>query len=114
MRYDLKDIITFTTIANLKSFKKAAEKLEISKSVVTTRINNFEQAIGMKLLARTTKEVNLTNDGQNFLKYCDLILKNVDAIEDFLDNSKEISGKLKIVLPHISAVITLCLILKNF
>ncbi len=99
MKYDLKDIITFTTISNLKSFTKAAEKLGISKSVVTTRINDFEKAIDMVLLARTTKEVNLTTDGQNFLNYCNKILKNIDSIEDFLHSSKEISGKLKIVLP---------------
>lgn len=99
MKYDLKDIITFTTIANLRSFTKAAEKLEISKSVVTTRINDFEKAIGMVLLARTTKEVNLTTDGQNFLHYCNKILKDIDNIEDFLHSSKEIDGKLKIVLP---------------
>ena len=99
MKYDLKDIITFTVVANLRSFTKAAEKLEISKSVVTTRINDFERAIGMKLLARTTKDVNLTTDGQSFLNYCNAVLKRVENLNDFLDSAKEISGKLKIVLP---------------
>ena len=99
MKYDLKDIVTFTTIAKLKSFTKASEALNISKSVVTTRINDFEKAIGMMLLARTTKEVNLTTDGQNFFNYCKAILDKVNSLDDFLDKYKEISGKLRIVLP---------------
>lgn len=99
MKYDLKDIITFTTIAKLKSFTKASEALNISKGVVTTRINDLEEALGMALLARTTREVNLTTDGQNFLNHCNAILQKVENLDDFLDGYKGINGKLRIVLP---------------
>ena len=99
MKYDLKDIITFTAIARLKSFTKASETLDISKGVVTTRINDLEKALGMTLLARTTREVNLTTDGQNFLNHCSAILKKVESLDDFLDSYKGINGKLRIVLP---------------
>ncbi|MDX2082658.1 MAG: substrate binding domain-containing protein, partial [Rickettsiales bacterium] len=44
-------------------------------------------------------EVNLTTDGQNFLNYCNAILKKVESLDNFLDSSKEINGKLKVVLP---------------
>ncbi len=99
MKYDLKDIITFTYIARLKSFSRAAEALRISKTVVTTRINELEKAVGMSLLARTTREVNLTTDGKKFFEYCISIIKKVEDLDSFLDLYKGISGTLKIVIP---------------
>ncbi|NBV06559.1 MAG: LysR family transcriptional regulator [Proteobacteria bacterium] len=99
MKYDIKDIITFTSIAKLKSFTKASEALNISKSVVTTRINDLEENLGVLLLVRTTREVNLTTDGQIFLNHCNAILQKVETLDDFLDSYKGINGTLKIVLP---------------
>jgi DNA-binding transcriptional LysR family regulator len=99
MKYELKDIITFTTIAKLKSFTKASEALNISRGVTTTRINDLEKSLGMTLLARTTREVNLTADGQNFFNHCSSILRDVANLDDFLDSYKGIKGTLRIVLP---------------
>ena len=99
MKYDLKDLITFMRVAKLQSFSKAAQNLNISKTVVTTRINDLEKELGMSLLARTTREVNLTTDGHNFFKHCEIILKQVENLDDFLDSYKGISGTLRIVLP---------------
>ncbi len=99
MKYDLKDILTFITVANLKNFTRAAEKLGVSKSVITTRISDLEKATGINILARTTKEVNLTTDGHNFFNHCQTILRRVEKLNDFIDNCKEITGSLKIVLP---------------
>jgi DNA-binding transcriptional LysR family regulator len=99
MKYDLKDIITFTNVAKLKSFTRASEVLNISKSVVTTRINDLEKALGMTLLARTTRDVNLTTDGHNFLNHCNALLQKVESLDDFLDSYKGINGTLRIVLP---------------
>ncbi len=99
MKYDLKDIITFTNVAKLKSFTRASEVLNISKTVVTTRINDLEKALGMTLLARTTRDVNLTTDGHNFFNRCLEILQKVESLDDFLDSYKGISGTLKVVLP---------------
>ena len=99
MKYDLKEITTFVRVARLRSFTKAAESLNISKGVVTTRINELEKSIGMMLLARTTREVNLTTDGQNFFGHCVSIIKNVANLDDFLDSYNGISGTLRVVLP---------------
>lgn len=99
MKYELRDIITFTTIARLKSFTKASESLNISRGVATTRINDLEKSLGMTLLARTTREVNLTADGQNFFNHCISILKDVANLDDFLDSYKGVKGTLRIVIP---------------
>jgi DNA-binding transcriptional LysR family regulator len=99
MKYDLKDIIIFTYVAKLKSFIRAAEALNISKAVASTRVGELEKAIGMTLLARTTREVNLTSDGVKFFDYCSEIIGKVERLDDFLDGYKGLSGILKIVLP---------------
>jgi DNA-binding transcriptional LysR family regulator len=99
MKYDLKDLETFIQVSQLKSFARAAEALDISKSHVTTRIGNLEKAIKMSLLARTTREVNLTNDGKDFLRYCKSVMEKVEGMENFLDKRNEISGTLRIVIP---------------
>jgi DNA-binding transcriptional LysR family regulator len=114
MKFDLKELDTFVRIARLKSFTKASEALDISKSVITTRINNLEKALGMMLLARTTREVNLTTDGQNFLNHCNAILQKVDDLDNFLDSYKGINGKLRIVLPPYFSRCHIVLYLEEF
>ena len=84
MKYDLKLIETFIYVAQLKSFIRTAETLKIAKSHVTSRINQLEKITGMTLLARTTRDVNLTNEGLEFLDYCKDIMERVDSLDDFL------------------------------
>jgi LysR family transcriptional activator of dmlA len=99
MKYDLKWLNTFAQVAKLKSFSKAAVALNISKSHVTTIVGQLEKALDVTLLARTTREVNLTSDGHSFLEYCQAILDQVENLDNFLDQKKEITGSLRIVLP---------------
>lgn len=99
MKYELKDLITFSTIAKLKSFSKTAKTLETSKSNITKRINELESDLKMNLIYRTTRDVNLTDSGKKFLKYCNNILEATNNLDDFIDSSSELSGNLKIALP---------------
>lgn len=99
MKYDLKSIETFIFVAQLKSFIRTAEVLNISKSHVTSRINQLEKITNMTLLARTTRDVNLTNDGMEFLEYCKDLMDRVEEIDDFLNKKQGIEGTLKIVIP---------------
>jgi DNA-binding transcriptional LysR family regulator len=99
MKYDLKDIIIFTYVAKLGSFARACEVLNVAKSVASTRVSELEKAIGMNLLARTTREVNLTTDGKIFFNYCLEVLEKVDSIDYFLQKRSEICGILRIAIP---------------
>lgn len=99
MKYELRDLITFVNVVNLKSFSKTAQMLNISKSIITKRINDLEAEIGINLLARTTREVNLTPDGRTFLDYCHHILKKSEDLNNFIDSHKGVCGILRVVLP---------------
>lgn len=99
MKYDLKNIITFVYVAKLKSFAKAAEALKVSRAIVTNRISDLEKSVKMSLVARTTREVNLTNEGKLFFDYCNKIIETVDNLDEFIDSTKGINGTLRIILP---------------
>ncbi len=99
MKYDLKDIEAFIYVAQLKSFNRAAEALKVAKSNITTRIHQLEKIAGMPLLARTTREVNLTTEGSQFLQYCKSIFNEIDNLDNFLHKKTGVDGTLRIVLP---------------
>ena len=99
MKYDLKDIITFTHVAKLRSFIKTAKILNVSKAVVSNRINALENSLKLTLFLRTTREVNLTDDGRIFFDYCSSLAENVKILDEFLQDHQKISGQLKLVLP---------------
>jgi len=99
MKYDLKSIVTFSYVAKLKSFSKAAKALNISRAIATNRIADLEDSLGIALFHRTTREVNLTNEGVDFFKYFGDIIVRLEKIDEFVDHHKGINGNLKIVLP---------------
>jgi len=99
MKYDFKELLIFSQVAKLKSFAKAAKVLNLSNPVISTRISNLEQEVGVALLVRNTRNVNLTNEGRLFLEHCHKILGQVENLDNFLQNCIGISGKLRIVLP---------------
>jgi len=71
---EIKQLEIFLRVARDLSFSKAAEKLHISQSSVSTQVNALEKYLGAQLLARSTKEVSLTKAGQDFLVYAQRIL----------------------------------------
>lgn len=56
-------LIEFVRIVELRSFKKAAESLNLSKSAVSKSILRLETRIGVRLLNRTTRSVSPTYEG---------------------------------------------------
>jgi DNA-binding transcriptional LysR family regulator len=99
MKYNLRDILIFTHVARLRSFARASEVLGISKTVVSTRVSELEKLLGISLLARTTREVNLTGEGKVFFDYCNSVLEKVENLDEFLYKHKGISGTLRLALP---------------
>lgn len=55
---------TFSTIAALGSFARAADKLGISRAMASKHIADLEAELGVKLINRTTRQLSLTEAGQ--------------------------------------------------
>lgn len=79
MNFDLNDLLAFRALAELGSFRKAAEAVHISQPAFSRRIDKLEQALGARLLERTTRRVNLTNIGRDFDRQLRQILDALDT-----------------------------------
>ena len=65
--YNLKALQIFVVVAEMSSFRKAAEALNRSQSAVSTQIKLLEEQIGVALFHRTTRRVQLTSEGEQLL-----------------------------------------------
>ena len=79
MNFDLNDLLAFRAVAELGSFRKAAESVHISQPAFSRRIEKLEQALGARLLDRTTRRVNLTTVGRDFERQLRQILDALDT-----------------------------------
>ncbi|MFC3032778.1 LysR family transcriptional regulator [Pseudoalteromonas fenneropenaei] len=88
---------SFTWLAQTGSFTKAAEQLSISPSAMSKRIDWLEQQLGQSLLVRTTRQVNLTEQGLAFLPKAQRWINDFDAmLDDAQSAHTEPQGSLKI------------------
>ncbi|MBP7565594.1 MAG: LysR family transcriptional regulator [Burkholderiaceae bacterium] len=71
----------FARVAELSSFTQAAMALGLPKASVSTAVQQLESRLGTRLLHRTTRRVQLTQDGQVFYERCKDLLADVDEIE---------------------------------
>jgi len=87
----------FTRVVEANSFNKAAEKLSLSRSSVTTIVKNLEDFLGVRLLYRTTRRLNLTVDGAAYYERCQRILADIEETEArFHSASSQPRGKLRV------------------
>jgi len=67
MRIDFLGLEAFLSIAERGSFQRAAAHLNLSQTAISHRMRKLEDDLGLKLFARTTREVTLTRAGIDFL-----------------------------------------------
>lgn len=95
----LSGILVFVRISETGSFSAAAQSLGISKSHVSKTVQLLEKELGVSLLSRSTKTVQLTHTGEQFLERCQFSLESLeDARKDLLNNSSTPRGKLRVTL----------------
>ncbi|WP_113628121.1 LysR family transcriptional regulator [Pectobacterium peruviense] len=96
----LQDMALFALVAECGSFTLAARKAGLAKSSLSLRISQLEQQIGLRLLNRTTRQLNLTFAGERYLIHCQEMLQASEradlAIQRLRDNP---SGRLRITSP---------------
>ncbi|MDO4322983.1 MAG: LysR family transcriptional regulator [Lachnospiraceae bacterium] len=90
----------FTTVANEKSFTKAAEKLHITQQTLSSHIANIEKEVGCRLFVRHIP-LELTYAGQVFLQYAaDFRQKYASMMQEFQDISENQKGILRIGIAY--------------
>jgi DNA-binding transcriptional LysR family regulator len=79
LNFDLNDLLAFRAVAELANFRRAAEAVHISQPAFSRRIDKLEQALGVKLLDRTTRRVSLTAVGRDFHRKVQQLLDDLDG-----------------------------------
>jgi LysR family transcriptional regulator, flagellar master operon regulator len=70
---------TFLDIVRTGSFMAAAERLHITQTTVTARIQNLEEQLDCKLFVRNRSGAKLTDDGERFMGYASQLVQTWDA-----------------------------------
>lgn len=93
MKIDFDGMQAFVVIAELGGFSKAARELHITQTALTRRIQKLEAYLGLKLLDRTTRRVELTVVGREFLPQARSIVGEMtSAVERLKDMSQRATG----------------------
>lgn len=72
---------TFARVAELASFTQAAQVLGIPKATASLAVQQLEAQLGTRLLHRTTRRVQLTQDGQAYYERCKDLLDDVEELQ---------------------------------
>jgi DNA-binding transcriptional LysR family regulator len=75
-------MLSFVKVVDTGGFGAAARQLNLSASVVTTRVKSIEERLGVRLLNRTTRSVSLTEAGQTYYDRCVQILSEIENAEE--------------------------------
>lgn len=91
---------TFALVAKLGSFTKAANALQLPNASVSTLVAQLESHLQIKLLARTTRRLSLTDDGAAYLERVQRLLTDVDELETQLRGANTSPrGRLRVDVP---------------
>lgn len=94
---------TFALVAELASFSKAADALQVPNATVSTRIAQLEAHLQVKLLLRTTRRLSLTDDGAAYLVRTQRLLQDLEELEARVTGDVAApKGRLRIDVPAAS------------
>ncbi|HJV06086.1 MAG TPA: LysR family transcriptional regulator [Chromobacteriaceae bacterium] len=99
---DWNDWYLFACVANLGNFTRAAERLDLPKSSVSTAISRLEKRLGLRLLERSTRHLRLTEAGNRLLQDINPLFARLDDVADHLAGLAEapLTGTLRIAAPY--------------
>jgi DNA-binding transcriptional LysR family regulator len=93
-------MVLFAQVVTARSFTEAARRVGITKSSVSRRIARLEEALGVRLLRRTTRKLALTEEGMRFYEHCARLVAEADAAAEAASGaSRELRGGLRVSAP---------------
>ena len=97
----LLSIEAFVRVAETENFANAARQIGVAKSVVTTRIKQLEEHLGVALFHRSTRAVKLSEVGESYYRDCsDLVLRVQELTSKSQQEGATLKGTLRLhVLP---------------
>lgn len=100
MRWNIDDVPIFVAAVEQNGITAAARWLDMPKSTVSKSLNRLEQALGVRLLERNTRNVRVTSEGETFFRKCQQILDEVRDADATMAGLQSVpSGTLTVALP---------------
>src|SRR6185437_14183784 len=78
---DLNELQIFVQLAQTRSFTAAARLLDLPKSSVSRSLARLESRLGVRLVERTTRHVNLTEEGRIYFDRCERVIEEAEQAD---------------------------------
>jgi DNA-binding transcriptional LysR family regulator len=103
-RLTLRQLEAFVVVADVRSFSAAASRLSLTVQAVSQLIGELEATLGFRVFERTTRRVDLSSPGREYLASAETILRHVQAAEQAADDVRNrASGLVRVGAPLVLA-----------
>jgi DNA-binding transcriptional LysR family regulator len=97
---DLNDIAVFVRVVESRSFTGAGNDLGVPRSTVSRRVAQLEKRLGVRLLHRTTRRIELTDVGAAFFETCSRSIATIEEAEQMVLSAQATPrGRLRVTAP---------------
>ena len=95
---DIKNLVTFIHVAELRSFTKAGDKLGYSQSTVSFQIRQLENELGVPLFERINRTVTLTEHGIRLLRSAYKINELLESFQEETKAETKVHGRVRLAI----------------
>jgi len=114
-RNDLAELAAFATVAEERSFTRAAVRLGVSQSALSHSMRSLEKRLGVQLIARTTRSVSATAAGTALLQELAPALERIGrAVGETMQLRERPAGRIRLNIPRSAAEMVLMPKLADF
>lgn len=97
---DLVDVLAFVRVVETGAFARAAERMDISKSILSRRVARLEEQLGARLLTRTAQGAQPTDVGQAYFERASNVLAELDAAREVVAQAvTQVAGPIRLSAP---------------
>lgn len=108
MNVTLKHLRAFLAVAEHSNFRRAAEQMRVSQPSLSAMIRDLEREVGLKLFDRTTRRVEISAAGQEFLPNAAKMVGDLDAaLRSLHDIAERVRGHVVVACPPLLATVLL-------
>ena len=101
---DLLDVAAFVRVVETGAFARAAERMGMSKSILSRRVARLEEQLGARLLTRTAQGAQPTDIGEAYYARAANILADLEAAREVVAEAvTQIAGPIRMSAPRCSA-----------
>lgn len=97
---DMMDVLGFVRVVEAGAFARAAERMGLSKSILSRRVARLEDQLGARLLTRTAQGAQPTDIGQAYFERASNILADLDAAQEVVAEAvTQVAGPIRMSAP---------------